>query len=139
MAKKKTATSRKKTSTKRTATSKSQRSEEQLIRFDYIKSNFFRVIRVDGIHGGITVKGDGIQMALFSERRPIPQSEEHVVEGGNKIGKLKQVITREDTIIREVEVEAILPLNAAKALHSWLGRQIEEYESIVGGMNNDNR
>lgn len=133
MASAKQAGSRKKTNKKKTSPSQSGH-EEKLIRFDYIKSNCFRVVRVDGAHGGVSAKGDGIQMALFSERRAIPKREEYVLlEDEGKVGDLKNVEIRDCTLIREVEVEAILPMSAARALHLWLGQKIKEAELIMRG------
>jgi hypothetical protein len=45
--------------------------------FDYIKSNLFRVIPIDGAFGGLSPNGREIRMALFNERRPIPQKTIH--------------------------------------------------------------
>ncbi len=93
------------------------------ISFDYIKSNQFRVIRVDGAHGGIAPKGRAIQMALFSERAPIPKRETYRLE---KEGLGQRIeIQERDAIIREVEVEALMDLETAKAINKWLGEKIK--------------
>lgn len=73
-----------KTST--TSQAQTEQEKKKQIRFDYIKSNCFRVIRVDGVNGGPTPRADGIQMAFFSERMPIPQSEEFLVSVDGKLG-----------------------------------------------------
>lgn len=93
------------------------------ISFDYIKSNQFRVIHVDGVHGGATPKGHAIQMAFFSERAPIPKRETYGLVGG-KLGERKEKVER-DAIVREVEVEVIMDLETAKAITKWLGEKIE--------------
>lgn len=98
------------------------------INFDYIKSNHFRVIHVDGAHGGIGPKGNMIQMALFSERTAIPQKETYAIDKG-KLGNLKDSTGR-DAIIREVETEVLMDLNTAKALIHWLGDKIEKIEKL---------
>ena len=100
----------------------------ETVRFDYIKSNCFRVIRVDGAHGSPTPKGDGIQVAFFSERHPIPQTEEYVIEKG-KVGK-RINITARAAIVREVEVEAILSIEIAKQLEIWLHDKIRQIENL---------
>lgn len=48
--------------------------QPQQVAFDYIKSNFFRVVHADGVTGGGTPNGS-IHLAFFSERGPIPQRE----------------------------------------------------------------
>lgn len=125
MAKKNSKT--KSVSTKKTA-GKSSMSEKPTVSFDYIKSNQFRVIRVDGVHGGVSPKGNVIQMALFSERAPIPKRETYRIENG----KLRERTASEqrDAFIREVEVEVLVDLATAKAMHKWLGEKIESAEQI---------
>ncbi len=99
------------------------------INFEYIKSNQFRVIRVDGAYGGIGPKSNSIQMALFSERQAIPRKETYkIVEG--QLGDLTKQESRQ-AIIREVEVEAIIDLDTARSLREWLGRKIKLMEEIL--------
>ena len=120
----------KKTSKKKTRkTIKKTASVPDEINFDYIKSNQFRVIRVDGAHGGIGPKLNSIQMALFSERQAIPRKETYkIVEG--QLGDLTKKEGRQ-AIIREVEVEAIIDIDAAKSLRDWLDRKIKLIEEIL--------
>lgn len=99
------------------------------LKFDYIKSNSFRVIRVDGVHGGVTPRADGIQLALFSERKPIPRSEEYAVAKDGAIGARTDVVQR-DAIIREVEVEAILSVEVARKLEEWIREKLAQIEDI---------
>ncbi len=104
------------------------------IGFDYIKSTCFRVIRVDGIHGGVTPRADGVQLALFSERKPIPTHEEYAITADGTLGSRTDVKQR-DAIVREVEVEAMLSVEVAKKLEEWLHdkiKQIEEFQSKIG-------
>jgi hypothetical protein len=106
-----------------------QKQKANSICFDYIKSNFFRVIRVDGVNGSPTPRGDGIQMALFSERMPIPKTEEFAVDNG-KLGKRISVDGRTG-VVREVEVEAIISISNAKALCTWLQGKIKTAEELA--------
>ncbi len=98
------------------------------ISFDYIKSTQFRVVRVDGVHGGIAPNANTIQMALFSERAPIPKRETFKL----KQGRLGDIITREqrDAIIREVEIEALMDLSTAKRVANWLNEKIHAAEEL---------
>lgn len=98
------------------------------ISFDYIKSKQFRVIRVDGAHGGIAPSGNAIQMALFSERQAIPTQETYQL----KNGRLGKRIDRQgrDAIIREVEIETIIDLETAKKITNWLGDMITKAENL---------
>ena len=102
--------------------------EKGKINFDYIKSNQFRVIRVDGAHGGIAPNGHTIQMALFSERAPIPKRETYKLEQG-KLGE-RTAVEQRDAVIREVEIEALMDLNTAKRIVNWLQDKIDVAEQL---------
>ena len=96
------------------------------INFDCIKSNQFRVIRVDGAHGGIVPGANGIQMAFFSERRAIPKRETYKLKNG-RLDKLLATEKR-NAIIREVE--ALIDLRTAKVIVEWLEEKIEQAENL---------
>jgi hypothetical protein len=64
------------------------------IEFDFIKSNFFRVIHVDGAFGGLSPNGF-VHMALYSERRAIPTKVVHKIEGAALGLKLRPVAKNE--------------------------------------------
>lgn len=127
-----------KKATKKTAKKKSSKTSKSLagrtvkelrqVSFDYIKSNAFRVIRVDGIHGGVGPKLNSIQMALFSERQAIPQREIYSIKDG-KLGDLEKKEGR-NAIIREVEVEAIIDIETAMAIRDWLSEKIEIIDKL---------
>lgn len=102
--------------------------KKKTINFDYIKSNQFRVIHADGIHGGLHPKGYAIQMAFFSERQPIPRRETYNFDG-IKLTGIKQTDKR-DAIIREVEVEVLMDLDTAISFRKWLSEKIEEVMKI---------
>jgi len=117
---------------KRTSTKPAKKSgklkKATKISFDYIKSNQFRVVHVDGAHGGIAPSGHTIQMALFSERAPIPKRETYKLEAsvlGDRIARVER-----DAIIREVEIEALMDLNTAKRIVGWLEAKIHAAEEL---------
>ena len=56
------------------------------VEFDFIKSNFFRVIKADGAFGGVAPNG-AIHMQIFSERQPIPHT---TTRGVRRRGKQAQ-------------------------------------------------
>lgn len=101
-----------------------------ILKFHYIKSSLFRVVHVDGAHGGIVPSG-GIHMALFSERSPIPQQSSFPLnpEGtlgpevmANRVGK--------EGVVREVEVDLRMDLTTAEAVAEWLKIKVEELKRI---------
>ena len=90
------------------------------ISFHYIKSNLFRVIRVDGAVGGVNPKGI-IQAALYSERLPNPQKTVQRLSPEGVLGEelVEHRVTR-DGMVREVEIELLMDIATAKTFADWL-------------------
>lgn len=105
------------------------------VRFEYIKSNLFRVVHADGIHGGLAPSGTAVHMAIFNDRLPIPDSEIFAIKDG-RVGEQKSAQfnsvsdPRVPTIIRELEVSVLMPLEAARQLHEWLGKMLKMAETV---------
>lgn len=101
------------------------------VQFDYIKSNLFRVIHVTGAVGSISPVGGGITISLFNERMSIPQQTTHVLFSNGALGPaIPEEAVNRKSVVREVEVCAMLDLEAAQRLHMWLGMKIEEASQI---------
>jgi hypothetical protein len=101
------------------------------IRFDFIKSNFFRVVRADGAFGGLAPNGV-IHMAIYSERQPIPKSVVHSLDDGLLGPEDRSRREGRKSIVREVEVDVALDINQALVLRNWLDDKIVQYEKSVG-------
>lgn len=105
------------------------------LEFHYIKSSGFRVIHVDGAHGGVSPR-QKIQMAVFSERSPIPQFTAHQVtqEGsGLKVGKeIQGAKISKRGVVREVEAELLMDLETAEAIRTWLDESIQLARKLRG-------
>ncbi len=99
------------------------------LRFHYIKSNEFRVVHVDGAHGGLTPQG-GIWVGIYSERLPIPESVVHSLQGVNLGPELREERKGKDGVVREVEVGLAMDLTVAERLYEWLGIKINELKAI---------
>ena len=52
------------------------------LEFDFEKSNFFRVIHVDGVFGGISPGSNLLHMAIYNERQPLPKKVFHKLDKG---------------------------------------------------------
>jgi len=103
------------------------------IAFDYIKSNFFRVISVDGAFGGLGPSGRSLHMAVFSERRALPRRIVHSVSPDGLLGEeLRDRRETRSAIVRELEADLTMDLPAAVALHKWLGGKIKELADMHG-------
>jgi len=99
------------------------------ITFYYIKSPQFRVVHVDGVSGGPTPSGRGIHIAFFSERVAIPQQTTQSVGPDGALGpEIPGTRFGKEGIVRELEVDAILDLDTAKAFQLWLGAVLEKSE-----------
>ena len=93
------------------------------------KGNFFRVIHVDGAHGGSTPQGTHIAMSLYSERVPIPSHQKLVLRDGQQ-EPVDVPGENKEGIFRELEVCAIMDLAVAKSINVWLAKRIVELEKI---------
>lgn len=100
------------------------------IKFQFVKSNLFRVIHVDAVWGAITPGSDGINMNLCSQRFPIPQQ---VVYELKPDGSLEKEISEEtiqpDDIEWEVEISAIMSIETANTLIEWLQNMVNQLKN----------
>jgi len=108
----------------------SQDAEKRTVSFDYIKSNFFRTARADGVWGGPNGHLD-LVIAFYSERPPIPQ---HTVQEISKAGLGDEILGKRisrDSIVREIEFLVSMNLNVAISLRAWLDDQIKQMQAIA--------
>ena len=98
------------------------------IRFDYIKSNFFRVVHADGVIGGVTPHFD-IHMDVWSGRLAIPKTVVHELKPGGEMGsEIREEREVRDAVVREVEVGIVFNIGLAKAMVRWLQEKIDFVE-----------
>jgi hypothetical protein len=104
---------------------------DSALTFNYLKSNFFRVIHVDGAIGGFT-PGGFVHMTVYSERVAIPKSTTYEVTKGEGLG---DEIDRDslEGIVREMEADLIFNIEAAVALRDWLDNKINASKEIQQG------
>lgn len=94
------------------------------------KSNFFRVIHVDGFFGGGTPTPGDMMLTVYSHRAPFP--EKTVLDGmGNEITSKR---AGNLGIEHEYEASLVMNLATAKALLSWLGTAINNTEDSLKQM-----
>ncbi|MBP6821402.1 MAG: hypothetical protein KA368_07650 [Acidobacteria bacterium] len=110
-------------------------SESRAITFHHIKSNLFRVIHADGVWGGVTPNLN-IQLAFYSERNPIPKSVKQEFGHDGLPGEIIETDGRQG-IVREFDTSVVLSLEVAKAFHTWLGKKIEQADTIVKKVGNE--
>ncbi len=101
------------------------------LKFHYIKSPMFRVVHVDGLFGGVTPTAF-IHFALYSERMPIPQQTEQVVNADGTLGpEVPEGRVVRDGVVRELEVDAIMNIDVARSMRDWLTGQLELHDQLV--------
>jgi hypothetical protein len=94
------------------------------------KGNFFRVVHVDGCYGGITPRGT-LHMAVYSERTAIPESTKISFSPEGQPGP--EIVTEsKQGVIRELEVDLVMDINVAVAVHTWLRDQVEILRRALG-------
>lgn len=97
--------------------------------FDFIKSNFFRVISTAGAFGGIAPNGS-IHMAVYSERQALPTKIVHTVIGNQLGPEIMSKRQSRNAIVREVEADLVFDLNQAIAMRQWLDEKIASLNAI---------
>jgi hypothetical protein len=102
------------------------------VKFNYVKSNLFRVIHTDGTTADYTPNGN-ITINLYSQRFSIP---EEVIfdldDDGAIVGEGVVVDRAEDnidtTIVREIDMLAVMSLETAEELLRQLQGIVAEYK-----------
>lgn len=100
------------------------------IKFHYIKGQFFRVVHVDGVFGGLSPTGE-ISASLFSQRPPIPQLTVQMLKSENELGdEIVAERVSKDGIVREMEVSLVLSPQVAEAFAKWLMERVEQQKKL---------
>jgi hypothetical protein len=114
---------------------KSDKKLEEL-EFDFIKSNFFRVIKADGAFGGLTGNGS-LHMALYSERNAIPTKTVHKVMAGGLGPEIREKREGRKAVVREVEIDVTMDIGVAIVLRNWLDEKITQFQKLIGPIPTD--
>lgn len=103
--------------------------KKRKIKIHYLKSNFFRVIHMDGVFGGLSPQG-ALSVGIYSERRPLPDLV--IQELDEETGQLGKEVKRvsKDGVLRELEANLIIDLEVARTFRDWLTRHLEQAEQL---------
>jgi hypothetical protein len=106
------------------------------VEFDYLKSNFFRVVRANGAFGGFSPDGS-LYMAIYSERPAMPDASIYAIESTGKVGAeiMAQRKVTSKGIVRELEVGLSFDVAVAKAIIQWLSERVEMAEKLAAAAN----
>src|ERR1017187_6988830 len=91
------------------------------------KSNFFRVVHVDGVYGGGTPTPGNIMMTVFSHRIPFPAK---IVNDGRG----NEIVSKRDVkygMEQELEASLVMSLDTAKLMLVWLNSAIRNTEALL--------
>jgi hypothetical protein len=101
------------------------------IQFHHVKSNYFRVIHVNGAFGGFSPDGS-VFMAIYSERPTLPDVTVQTVESTGQLGAeiIEQRKGREG-IVRELEVGLSMDIKTARSLVKWLEERITLHQKFA--------
>ena len=99
--------------------------------FNFIKSLNFRAVHASGAWFGGDAEGN-IHLTFFNERTPIPQEVVLVLnKKGEVVGENESKRKSREGMIREMEVDVILSVQAASHLHRLLGQNLENFKELV--------
>jgi hypothetical protein len=101
------------------------------VRFHYIKSPQFASVHADGLIGGPTPRG-GLHLAFYAERAAIPTQVEHALVDGKLGDEIKEARVQREGIVRELQVDVFLDLNAAERVLEWFERQVKGVQAKLG-------
>lgn len=105
--------------------------------FDYEKSKDFRVIHVDGAHGGVQPGAPSIVMSVYSERMPIPRQEVYKQTDAGLVKIRDKTVKRPCDVLREVEASLVFSQTTARAIYEWLGKRLEESAKVEAYLADD--
>lgn len=100
------------------------------VEFTYRKGRYFRVIHVDGAHGGISPDSSSIVMSVFNERKPIPKKEIYDIDEAGGLRSPPKVREQRIGIFREVEASLVMDYPTARMVYLWLGERLKQQEAV---------
>ena len=98
------------------------------LKFDYVRSNQFRMINADGFTLAFNPSGK-INIYPWAERAPIPRQVIHELADDGSLGKEVDRVSR-DALIRDVDFGVTLDIVKAKHLIESLQRLVNWMEDI---------
>lgn len=98
------------------------------LRIEYIKSNFFRVVRADGAIGGTSPRLE-LFITFYNERFPIPKVLVFdATPDGAPAEEIRSERESKEGVIREAEIGITMDLPTAKSFATWINEKVVELE-----------
>jgi hypothetical protein len=106
--------------------------QEPQVVFQYIKDPLFRSAHADGFVGGLTPNGQ-IHLAFFSERSLLPKKHVYRVNPDGSLGsEIPEERALNEPIVRDIQLDVLMSVQAAEALKNWLDQYIKNLKSRTG-------
>lgn len=93
------------------------------ISIDYRRTNQYRVVQVDGAHGGFTPNGT-FQTYLYSQNNPLPSESTRKVIDENTLRAEEHHFDSDARFVREVEASLKMSPKAAVQIFQWLAERL---------------
>lgn len=103
------------------------------VNFHFAKSAHFRVIHVDGAHGGISPNGSCLNITVYNEMAPLPKEIIHKIADNGAIGEEVSRVS-DAGVSREMEATLSMSLQTAASIRDWLSAQIEAADKLMKQM-----
>ena len=100
------------------------------LRFIYQKARHHRTFHADGLWAGITPQLE-VQIALFSNLKPMPVDVIHKVTNEGRLGEGKETIGDQHDVIREVDATVVLNKETARAAIELLQRMLTQIDQAI--------
>ena len=95
----------------------------------FFRAPFYRLVQADGAWGRISPSGF-IHMSFFNDCDPLPDREYHDVGPDGRLGEMKLQLPPNVNLVRQIEVDVVLSLEAAKRVRANLDNFIEIVEKL---------
>jgi len=116
--------------------------EIKKVRFIYHVPDGYEPVYVNGVHGGVTPRGD-LVCNFFLEHQELPEEEQVEVQDGElkaETATFKRRITcapSERVFVRDVRVGVIIPLHQVESIARWMLDKLKDYQSLQEVKDND--
>jgi hypothetical protein len=97
--------------------------------FKFVKSPDFKTIKIDGLFGGATVKGE-INANFYVDTIDLPRSQLFAVDSKGKITN-EIIVPNKAESIRELVVAINMDVITAKNVILWLNEKVSQIEKLT--------
>jgi len=97
------------------------------LKFVYARAPDYRVVAANGVHGGVTGRGD-FRFDVFVESAQMPDSVTHSITPDGLGPEIEREPVRAD-ILREVQVGVVMQIEQAKSFAHWILERIRVAEA----------